>query len=70
MPSVHVPLQVEMPVLMEPSWAVLEFELASALHGVVKNYWHSHQVRRKTIFRPRSQVWLACCIKVHGRYHS
>ena len=58
-PSVHVWLQVELPVLLEPSWAVLEFELASALHGVIKKYWYSQQVRRKTIFRPRSQVRLA-----------
>ena len=54
-------------MLMEPSWAVLEFELASALHGVLKNYWHSQQVRRKTMFRPRSQVWLACCMRTSDK---
>ena len=59
----HGSLQVELRVLMEPSWAVLEFELASALHGVVKKYWRSQQIRRELIFRPMPQVWLACCSK-------
>ena len=54
--------QVELRVLMEPSWAVLEFELASAMHGVIKKYWRSQNVRREMIFRPMPQVWLASCL--------
>ena len=41
---------------MEPSWAVLEFELASAMHGVIKKYWRSQNVQREMIFRPMPQV--------------
>ena len=59
-----LPPQVELRVLMEPSWAVLEFELASAMHGVIKKYWRSQNVRREMIFRPMPQVWLAFCFKV------
>lgn len=48
--------KVELRVLMEPSWAVLEFELASALHGVIKKYWQRQSVRRDMLFRPNPQV--------------
>ena len=41
---------------MEPSWGVLEFELASALHGVIKKYWNKQSVRRDMLFRPNPQV--------------
>ena len=50
--------QVELRVLMEPSWAVLEFELASALHGVIKKYWKQQRVQRDMLFRPNPQVRL------------
>ncbi|KAK9831494.1 hypothetical protein WJX81_002371 [Elliptochloris bilobata] len=49
-------MQVGLRVLMEPSWAVLEFELASALHGVIKKYWKSQHIRRELIFRPMPQI--------------
>jgi hypothetical protein len=41
-------------VILEPSWAVLEFELASVLHCIVKSYWERMQAGR--IFRPTLQV--------------
>ncbi len=47
---------MEVRVLMEPSWAVLEFELASALHGVIKMYWRRYNVRSQLIFRPNPQA--------------
>ncbi len=41
-------------VMMEPSWAVLEFELASVLHCIVNSYWSRMQAGK--IFRPTLQV--------------
>ena len=41
-------------MILEPSWAVLEFELASVLHCIVKSYWERMQAGR--IFRPTLQV--------------
>lgn len=43
-----------MRVMLEPSWAFLEFELASVLHCIVNSYWARMQAGR--IFRPTLQV--------------
>lgn len=61
-------------MLMEPSWGVLEFELASALHGVIKKYWNKQSVRRDMLFRPNPQVkffgiCFDACWKMHPLLH-
>ena len=61
--------------MLEPSWAVLEFELASVLHCIVNSYWSRMQAGR--IFRPTLQALTtlilppsACRDTVHPqRYH-
>ena len=45
-----------MRMLLEPSWAVLEFELAAMLHCVIASYWARMQAGR--VFRPTLQVRL------------
>lgn len=48
-----------MRLLLEPSYATLEFELASALHCIISSYWRRMQVakpRGTTGFRPEVQV--------------
>ncbi len=48
-----------MRLLLEPSYATLEFELASALHCIISSYWRRMQgatPRGTTGFRPEVQV--------------
>lgn len=41
-------------LLLEPSYAVLEFELASALHCIIHSHWQ--RLLQNSAFRPSVQV--------------
>ena len=41
-------------LLLEPSYAVLEFELASALHCIIHSHWQ--RMLQNSAFRPSVQV--------------
>jgi hypothetical protein len=48
-----------MRVLLEPSWAVLEFELAAMLHCVIASYWARMQAAH--VVRPTLQARVMLC---------
>jgi hypothetical protein len=51
--------QAHMRLLLEPSYANLEFELASALHCIISSYWRRMQACTSPSaagFRPEVQV--------------
>ena len=46
--------QARLRLLLEPSYAVLEFELASALHCIINAHWE--RMLQNAAFRPTVQV--------------
>ena len=46
--------QARLRLLLEPSYAVLEFELASALHCIINSHWK--RLLQNAAFRPTVQV--------------
>ncbi len=51
-----VQAQARLRLLLEPSYAVLEFELASALHCIINSHWK--RLLQNAAFRPTVQVHL------------
>ena len=49
-----VQAQARLRLLLEPSYAVLEFELASALHCIINSHWK--RLLQNAAFRPTVQV--------------
>lgn len=49
--------QARLRLLLEPSYAVLEFELASALHCIINSHWK--RMQQNSAFRPAIQVEFA-----------
>ncbi len=61
--------QAHMRLLLEPSYANLEFELASALHCIINGYWRRMQACTNigtAGFRPEVQVLLIGAYVTHA----